>query len=50
MFPDGHREIEGKTPKQLPAPSHSLPIDAVALPQALPEAGADDEDEDTSST
>jgi hypothetical protein len=26
VFPDGHREIEGVTPKQLPAPaSHVLP-------------------------
>jgi hypothetical protein len=30
VWPDGHREIEGKTPKQLPAPapaSHTLPRD-----------------------
>jgi hypothetical protein len=26
VWPDGHREIEGKTPKQLPPPSsHTLP-------------------------
>jgi hypothetical protein len=27
VWPDGHREIEGVTPKQLPAPdaSHALP-------------------------
>jgi hypothetical protein len=28
VWPDGHREIEGKTPKQLPPPSsHMLPND-----------------------
>jgi hypothetical protein len=28
VWPDGHREIEGVTPKQLPAPaSHALPSD-----------------------
>jgi hypothetical protein len=51
VWPDGHKEIEGVTPKQLTPPSsHSLPIDAVALPQALPEPVTIDNDDDTSST
>jgi hypothetical protein len=25
VYPNGHREIEGVTPRQLPAPSHALP-------------------------
>jgi hypothetical protein len=25
VMPDGHKYIEGVTPKQLPAPSHALP-------------------------
>ena len=38
VWPDGHREIEGVTPKQLPAPSGSSHM--------LPNAG-DDPDTDT---
>jgi hypothetical protein len=29
VYPNGHREIEGVTPKQLPAPSHTLPNDPI---------------------
>jgi hypothetical protein len=25
VWPDGRREVEGVTPKELPAPSHTLP-------------------------
>jgi hypothetical protein len=37
VYPSGHREIEGKTPKQLPAPSsHDLPDPASDASHALP--------------
>ena len=35
VWPDGRREIQGVTPKQLPAPapaSHALPIDETIAP------------------
>jgi hypothetical protein len=36
VHPDGHREAEGKRPKQLPAPVQALPDASHMLPRTQP--------------
>ena len=45
VWPDGRREIEGVTPKQLPAPSHTLPSEPSSTQHACDMENKDEVDQ-----